>query len=122
MFECFDFNGNNLEKTLKNWRLKSESNKEYGRKNLITYADTTCFALDSISLNEKYSFEEIKNKTFSIMIVLEGEGKITWKDGEKEKYITVKQGDEFFLPNSLSNVKITTNTNLEVLNCYPPKV
>ena len=80
---------------------------------LISYNDTKCFAQNRYILNNgkvKLTYGP------SVWIMLEGEGKVTGKDYEKQ----LKKGDYFYLPFSAEN-NFEIEGKCTLIECLPSK-
>lgn len=119
MFECFKYKGYTFEQVNKRWGKvdKEASVKDQGtEKVLISYKDTACFRMNSIRIESEYGLEDIN--TFSIIVVIVGNGELRWENGSVE----IKKGDEIFLPEGIKNMIIKTKdeNTLLLVRCFPP--
>jgi len=86
------------------------------REVLISFADTPCFSVGRVTLTNGGKINDTECP--AIYVCTEGEGKIT-ADG---KDFAVKKGDYFFLPASLKgNFELSSDSNMEIVVCIPPK-
>ncbi|SMB97295.1 mannose-6-phosphate isomerase [Thermanaeromonas toyohensis ToBE] len=117
--ECYHFEPISIDTLLKRYKLRPKVIKEcpgQGREQwLISYSDTPCFALSSLQVTSYWEVEP--QKTFHIMIVLQGKGFLIDKD-----LITVIQKGECFLIPAYVPYRIETlkNNELIIVNCWPP--
>lgn len=118
MFECFKYTGFSFEEVNKRW---CKVNKEEvliteTERVLISYKDTPYFSLSSIKIENKYEFCDIN--TFSIIVIIDGNGSLIWDNGEMD----IKKGDEIFLPVGVKNVILKTKEEepLLIVRCFPP--
>ncbi len=88
----------------------------YKREELITYDDTTCFALNRHFLT---SGSVVLDNAPAVYIALEGTGKIEIL-GNTEYQKDIKSGDYFFLPFCLQN-KVKVSGNFTLIECLPSK-
>ncbi len=116
---CFIYEGNNSENNIKKYKIEPKMliENENGKESLLIGSDqTSYFSMTKVDVNKDFTLRD--TETFSIVIVLEGEGKLVFESGE----ITVKKADELFLPASLKNACWETETGLSVVHCYPSDV
>ena len=90
--------------------------ENYKKENLITYADTPCFAENRHTLKKGGKF--LMDYVPAVYICLSGKAKIVGEDYERE----IKRGDYFYLP-FVAEVKfnITTTSKAETIECLPSK-
>lgn len=118
MFSCFHYDGDNLENTLKKYKiipkteLKDENNDI---QNLITYEHTPAFSLKLINVKGSYVLRE--NKRARILVVISG----TAKFRHQEMTTHIKRGDIIFLPAEIKNVKIFSD-EIQLIECFPPEI
>mgnify|MGYP001208934037 CR=1 FL=1 len=114
---CFHYNGRSYEENLKAYRIEPvvlRENPAGTEMLLLGSRQTTYFSITRIDV--RGDFEARDTKTFSIVIVLEGKGKLIWKDGEMD----IRKGDELFLPASVEGLRWMGD--LAAVRCYPPDV
>ncbi len=88
----------------------------YKKENLITYADTPCFAENRHTVRNGGSF--VMDYAPSVYICLEGEGKITADGYEKP----IKRGDYFLLPYAAEGkFTVSSDTEAVLVECLPSK-
>lgn len=118
MFECFDWQCFDEEGILNSMRLIDQKFVDEGVKTLISYEDTSCFAMKKINVMDEKVVLSNEN-TFSVLIVTEGKGHISWQS----KIIPLSKGDKVFLPIECDNIELEAEVNgLSILRCYPPKL
>ncbi|MCU6794970.1 class I mannose-6-phosphate isomerase [Paenibacillus sp. WQ 127069] len=120
MLNCFHYDAYSLEQIKDKWFIAPTQLQETAGgslRALIKETDTDRFTMNRLTVVSEYAYEN--DGTFAIAIVVQGKGKLLW--GSEE--ISIKQGNTFFLPASLSSVKwiSTDESPLEVILCYPPK-
>ncbi len=116
MFECFTYEALSLEELMSRYYLKADRIDE-ATESLITYGDTTCFALNRITVSSAHT--RVSDSRACCLAVARGEGKI--KAGETE--IAIKAGDCLFEPATADKYEfICTGDALEILECMPPKI
>jgi mannose-6-phosphate isomerase len=119
MLECFNYEGLSREETLNRWyKTPSLIRKESGGEELFLIGDkdTKCFSMKKFTIKD--TFEVIDNPSFRVIIVLSGDGKLVYKEGE----VHLSQGDMFFLPYGVDEItyKNSGDCSLEIIGCYPP--
>ena len=83
-------------------------------EDLITYEDTTCFAVKRYSIeNSQITLTEKP----AVYIVTDGNGTVICNNQEKK----IKKGDYFFLPYSASETVIKSQNNITFVACLPPQ-
>lgn len=84
-------------------------------ESLITYQDTSCFAVQRYTLT---AAGKVLEEAPAVYIITDGYGSIWW---EKETR-GLRKGDYFFLPYAAKGkVRISTDTSIQVVLCLPPK-
>lgn len=84
-------------------------------EDLITYADTPCFAVQRHTLTDA---EETLTQAPAVYVVTDGEGEIVC--GEQSR--PLKKGDYFFLPYAAAGKALVhTGTALQFVTCLPPE-
>lgn len=119
MFECFTYEDVTKEELLGRYALTSNTLEEgdgYKVESLITYRDTTCFALNRYTVEKTY---ERKNSGRACCIAITKGSGVFKADG---KVLEVKAGDCLFEPAKTVNYIIEANETLEVLECMPPEM
>ena len=121
MFECFTYEDLTLDELMNRYYLKAnvlESNEGSKKESLITYADTSCFALNRITVETEY--ERKNSGRACCLAVAKGSGKMSHGD----KVIEIKAGDCLFEPAKTVDYTITANSGdtLEILECMPPEI
>jgi len=116
---CFIYNGKNAVENLKKYKIEPQilsKDDKYVESLLIGSEQTSYFSMTKVEVMKEFALRD--TGTFSIVIILEGEGKLVFKTGE----MNVKKSDELFLPASLKNALWQTNTGLTMVHCYPSDV
>ena len=119
MFECFTYEDVTKEELLGRYALTSNTLEEgdgYKVESLITYRDTTCFALNRYTVEKTY---ERKNSGRACCIAITKGSGVFKADG---KVLEVKAGDCLFEPAKTVDYIIEANETLEVLECMPPEM
>lgn len=121
MFECFTYEYLSFDELMKRYYLKSnvlEDNSGGKKESLITYGDTSCFALNRITVETTY--ERKGNGRACCLAVAKGSG--IFKSGEK--VMEVKAGDCLFEPAKTVDYLVIANEDdaLEILECMPPEI
>ena len=88
----------------------------YKKENLITYADTPCFAENRHILGAGGSF--VMDYAPSVYICLEGNAQITGENYVKD----IRRGDYFFLPYSAEGkFEVKSSSHAVLIECLPSK-
>ena len=119
MFECFTYEDVSKEELLSRYALAStvlDKGDGYKKESLITYRDTTCFALNRITVEKTY--ERNGSGRACCIAITKGSG-VFRADG---KTLEVKAGDCLFEPAKTVDYIIEANETLEVLECMPPEM
>jgi mannose-6-phosphate isomerase len=121
MFDCFHYETYSLEEIMSRYRLQPkllEKTNSFQKYALLSYEDTPYFGLESIQVNDLYALHQ--QGEFSILVVAEGSGIISWKNGK----LPVRRGDQIFVPAGLSTLVCESehsNEPLHLLRCLPPR-
>ncbi len=116
MFDCFDFNGETLEKTLDKWKIKSEVILQKGKSEVLSIFDkrkTDLFQMNFIKVDKIMSYN-IQDR-LRVWIILNGNG--TLKASNQE--IKMEKGDYLLLPYSLGECSISCEEKLDIIECLP---
>ncbi|MDX1285720.1 MAG: hypothetical protein R3182_11940, partial [Draconibacterium sp.] len=92
--------------------LENESVKEF---EIFNPSITNCFRMNRLEVNGVHTL--IKGG-FYIVIVTEGEGKIS----SGENCYNVKFGDKFFVPALTDSINLESNTSMELILAMPPEI
>ena len=85
----------------------------YVKEALITYDDTPCFSV----YRHKLDAAECSLQGPAVFVVTDGDGVI--RSGHSER--TLKKGDYFFLPVAAGRVNVASASQLEIVECLPPR-
>ena len=110
-FTCFDMDF--LTETAET-RCRKTPIAKNGKEELITKADTPCFAVN------RYTVEKGRAASLTpcaVYVVTEGEGRITGKDYSRK----VKKGGYFFLPASAEGFLAESDGKMALVECLPPE-
>jgi mannose-6-phosphate isomerase len=91
-----------------------EEKAAYLKESLITYSDTPCFAVNRHTLQ---TGADCQINGPAVFVVTDGEG---FLQSSADTY-PCKKGDYFFLPYAAGQVKVSTASNLQWVECLPPK-
>jgi mannose-6-phosphate isomerase len=80
---------------------------------LISFADTPCFAVNRYTVNTVCALRNL-----AVYVVTKGEGKLVSLAGQTH----LKKGMYFFVPFAASEIKVSTESGLELIECLPPAV
>lgn len=109
MLDCFDYTPKSREKIYNEFFLSERKTKNSAITKLVTYDDTSCFALEKIKCDNL----ALKKEHFITIIATQNGGIMKC---DKEEF-HLNRGDKFFIP---ANTEITL-VDSEVLVCYPPR-
>ena len=112
---CFDLSltGEAVIRKGKKEPIPVERADGYVKEALISYEDTPCFSV----FRHKLSASECSLKGPAVFVVTKGEGVIRSSHAERQ----VKKGDYFFLPVAAGRLKVTAESDLEIVECLPPQ-
>lgn len=118
LLDCFDFSCADYETTRKRLFVKPEMKQYAGYQEtiLIGSQKTSCFGMSRMDIKEA---SERENQSFTVGLVLAGEGQLKASD----ETILLQKGVEFFVPASISTYQYLPKEAggvLTVLECYPP--
>jgi mannose-6-phosphate isomerase class I len=91
-----------------------EKKAAYLKESLITYDDTTCFAVNRHTLR---AGGECQINGPAVFVFIDGTG---FLQSSADTY-PCKKGDYFFLPHAAGQVKVSTTSNLQWVECLPSK-
>lgn len=111
-FKCFDMNFVGME-SIEKRNLRSVPDRKGNIEELITYEQTSCFAV-----NRYYADEKTLLPSPNIYVVSNGSGKVTWGEYERE----IKKGDYFFAPHCIDGMLYAEGKGLELTQCCLPKI
>ncbi len=80
---------------------------------LIDDMQTPCFSVNKLTIEKQFVK---RSDSFYVGIVIKGNGGIDAGDYHKE----IKKGDKFFIPHKTTEVRYTTNDNMEIVLAFPP--
>lgn len=110
MLYCFDYTPKSEKQIRESLFLKPREDQENPNiTHLVTYNDTSCFALEQITAKEI----NLKKSSFITVIATADNGIMEYDGGD----FKMNRGDKYFIP---AQTKITLK-NAEALICYPPK-
>lgn len=114
--EVFDLSlaGREAAKLWKKTPIAIEEKANYLKESLIMYSDTPCFAVNRHTLRPG---GDCQIKGPAVFVVTEGEG---FLQSSADTY-PCKKGDYFFLPYAAGQVKVSAASNLQWVECLPPK-
>ena len=115
MFDCFNYEGASLERTLALYRVepKEETMNGCTVQHIIYPEVTDMFALDLLTVTGQVT---IPTQGFSGIYVLEGSGKLNGKP--------LSACDHFFLPASCDQITLSASAHkpLRLIRCFGPQV
>ena len=114
MFDCFEYDGADLDKTLQRYRVEPvcESGDGYDVKHIIYPEVTDMFALDLVTVTDTAA---LANHAFCGIYVLSGEGSL--------EGMPIKACDHFFVPASCHRITLTAKGDapLTLIRCFGPQ-
>lgn len=118
---CYEYVGFSYEEILNGYKIppKVVRCEEGGTETvLIGQAQTPYFGITETQVRDEFSLRD--TSTFSIAIVIEGEGEIAYDGG----IIDIKKGDEIFLPAGIKDpiLRSKSNAPLKIVQSFPPEV
>lgn len=116
LLDCFDFCTMSGEDTKNKIFLTGAARYEEGGKiqSLIDRNSVKFFGMSEIDCCGSLAW---KNEGFVTGLVLEGEGALEYGQNRK---LSLKKGNEFFIPHGVREYGYRTEKELKVLECYPP--
>ena len=117
MFSCFHYEGYGLEEILSRWRLRTRGASAADRESVcIGREDTPCFSLHELLVKTSLTLQAVSS--FSVLVVLRGQGKLLFDEGS----MSITQGDSIFLPAACLDMHLEAQGDqLHVLRCLPPE-
>ena len=114
MFDCFHYENAENNPDIRKQGVVLHSDQNYQLTSLISYNDTYAFGLQKINITGKCRLGSIGR--ISLLVVLEGEGCVETSYGKLE----AKQADSFLIPVGCGDAILSTDSNMQILNCMPP--
>lgn len=117
MLECFHYHTYTQEEALAQWKITPQvidSGPEFTFKTLFNSLHTSCFGLNELLLEGRYTHKE--KDCFYVAVIYSGEGIIHCN----EKEYPYSQGDEIFISAALREITYEATTASKILICYPP--
>jgi mannose-6-phosphate isomerase len=113
--ECFDLSrtGEGVIRRGRKIPAPLERMEGYLKEALIRYEDTPCFAVN------RYHLETAECLLHGPAVFVVTAGKGILRSGDVER--RVKKGDYFFLPVAAGDVTAVTDSQLEIVECLPPR-
>lgn len=116
MFDCFHYDGYEYSDLLHQFKVKPNllhQDTNGSHFSLLQAPQSPYFNLEQLDVVHQMKFVQ---QSFSIAIVLEGEGQMKWESGKQK----IKQSDSFFLPYGLKEVEwMNTSDRLKIAICGP---
>ena len=120
MFDCFNYQGMNLDEIKKNYFIPSQVlfDDHHGNvlTNLIGYDSTNLFKLNRIDVKTKINIQN-NNDKFSGLYVLNGNGLAKSQNSK----IDLNKGEQIFIPAKVGNFEIQANSPLTIMQFFGPK-
>jgi len=114
---AYIYDGCSFDENLRRWRIprKVIRSGEWGREEIVIgTAQTSFFSFTELTVNG--GAELLDTGYPQVAIVLKGEGKLSFSDGEMK----IGQGDEIFLPFNVPGARV--EGNLTIVLCHPEGV
>ena len=120
LLDCYEYDGGDLDYILGKYRIEPEVIKETeGGRELLMMGEkqTPYFSFSQIETESAFAAGDTGFP--QVLIVLEGEGVMTWDGGETK----INRADEYFVPYGVKNLafRSTTGKVLKVVRCNPPR-
>lgn len=117
---CYIYDGSSYGENLEKYKIPPVINRtDQGgtEKVLLGRTNTSYFGITESEVRGEFPMEN--TGTFSIAIVLEGEGEIVYSGGTMD----IRKGSEVFLPAGIQDaiLKSENNTTLKVVQAFPPE-
>lgn len=121
MFDCFHYDGYTVDELKSRFKLDPtvlHQSEEARLESLVSEKDTDTFRMNELSVYRTFHDHHAEG-VFSVVIIVEGKGTLTWANGE----MNVQQGVTLFLPAMLESFTWTRvgDKPLRVVRCFPPK-
>ena len=115
------YDGSSYEENLNKYRIPPTIDRSCQggfEKVLLGRENTPYFGITEAEVTGEFPMR--RTGTFSVAIVLEGEGEIAYSGGTME----IKKGSEIFLPAGIKDpvLRSRNNTTLKVVQAFPPEV
>ena len=120
IFDCFHYEPDPYEETLKKWRIKPRLIQSLpGAKvtELVGERNTDKFRLLKYEIGDKVDCHD--ERIFSVVVVISGSGAISYQKGKT----LIQQGDQLFLPANLGDFEWQADPGKELIlvRAYPPR-
>lgn len=119
MFDCFHYDPLPLAETIARTAIRPEPLRTAAggvETDLRLPTENPLFSLRRIDVTGEFPL--LAEPTFSVVVVVSGEGRVVWDGGEA----AVAAGDEWFLPASLGETswQAADGSPLQLFRCFPP--
>lgn len=117
---CYKYNGTGYAENLKRYKVPRRtirSDKGGTETLLLGKEQTPYFSIVEVEIRDEFSFRD--TGTFSIVIVLEGEGRMIFEGGVMD----IKKSGEIFLPAGIKNFVWSNKGDepLRIIQAFPPE-
>ena len=120
MFDVFEYDELTYEDAYKQWCIPPvtlEETEDYIRREVIGYAQTSCFRMERYDISGSCVFPE--SDRFCGLYILSGKGTLTDTDGDH----AVSGGDQFFVPATSKAFTVTaTDAPITLFRCFGPEL
>ena len=118
---CYIYDGSSYDGNLDKYRIPPTTDRTCQgglEKVLLGRENTPYFGITEAEVTDEFPMRN--TGTFSVAIVLEGEGEIAYSGGSMD----IKKGSEIFLPAGIKDpvLRSRNNTTLKVVQAFPPEV
>lgn len=119
LMDCFHYDNYTLEQALQRWRITPRmimENEDVAVQALIPEDQQHYFGMERLEIRHECKMD--KRETFSIAVVLEGEGRLV----DNQTSLAVQQGDLLFISANAEEVcwRADREAGLTVMICHPP--
>jgi hypothetical protein len=108
MLDCFIYEGISRECAKERYFIPPQKLSDFNTS-LVSYDDTTCFALEKLRGGGRVSLESF------VSLVITESGEIL----AGENRISDKKGEKWFVPYGCGSISVESG---EIIVCYPPKI
>ena len=115
MFDCFNYIEYSFDEVVAKYKIKPvvlEKDETHTLTELISYADTPCFSLRRLDIENDYRRENNGGKP-SALVCIAGEGRV---EGVK-----IKKGESMFMPACAQSVEFKGENGFTLIECLPPR-
>lgn len=119
LLDCYEYDSGTIDYILEKYRIEPEILKEEKggvERIMIGEKQTPYFSFTQIETDDSFVTDD--SGFPRVLIVIEGEGVMTWDGGE----MAIKKADEYFVPYGVKNLGFRSNDGtLKIVSCNPPR-